>query len=77
MKPSKKGIEIRRELKALIYEKRAKCITEKDKNRALNEARAEINKKYGKDWRQPTMREARTQEPSIYDGHENGEHWMD
>lgn len=72
-----KIIQIRRELKALILSKQSICITEKEKNKALNEARMEINKKYGKDWRMPSTRESRAQEPSIYDGHQYGEHWMD
>lgn len=71
----KRTIEIRRELKALIVEKQKVCTTEKEKNQALNQARMEINQKYGKDWRENDR--GNTSDPSIYDGHENGEHWMD
>jgi hypothetical protein len=43
---------IRKELALLIKEKQANCKTEKEKNKALNEARQQINAKYGKDWRE-------------------------
>lgn len=69
-------IEIRRELKKLIVKKTMSCIIEKEKNKAINEARQEINLKYGKDCRELQFK-SQTSFPSIYDGHENGEHWMD
>lgn len=77
MKKPNKTVLIRKELKALIVEKQKSCTTEKEKNRVLNEARMEINKKYGKGWREGSMKEAKYQEPSIYDDHQYGEHWMD
>ena len=70
-----KQYEIRRELKKLIIEKQKTCTTEKEKNRAVNEARMEINKKHGKDWRMKGIKYEDS--PSIYYGHEYGEHWMD
>jgi hypothetical protein len=72
-------IEIRRELKSLIKQKTSTCTTEKENNKAINDARAEINKKYGKDWRGLEFNSAteKSQIPSYYDGHTNGEHWMD
>ena len=76
MNKKQRTIDIRRELKALIVSKQAIAITEKQKNNAVNEARMEINKKYGKDWRGNTQNLS-MDSPSIYDGHENGEHWMD
>jgi hypothetical protein len=76
MKKPDKIVLIRRELKALIVAKQQLCTTEKQKNNAVNEARMEINKKYGKDWRGNTQNLS-TDSPSIYDGHINGEHWMD
>lgn len=42
---------IRKELALLIKKKQAACTTEKQKNHAVNEARREINLKYGKNWR--------------------------
>lgn len=45
-------MNIRKELALLIKEKQSKCTTEKEKNKALNEARQEINAKYGKGWRE-------------------------
>lgn len=42
---------IRKELAILIKQKQQNCITEKEKNKAINDARMEINIKYGKDWR--------------------------
>ncbi len=71
--------EIRKELKKLINQKQLNCKTEKEKNKALNEARQKINLKYGKDWRNsdPQTQKELSSFPSIYDGHENGEYWMD
>lgn len=74
--------QIRKELAILIQEKQKVCLTEKEKNQAVNEARMEINKKYGKDWRgrdeaKSFKRSRGRDEPSIYDGHTYGEHWMD
>lgn len=48
---SKRHRKIRRELAKLIKTKHLNCTTEKQKNAAVNEARAEINSKYGYDWR--------------------------
>lgn len=42
---------ISKELRLLIVDKQSKSITEQELNRAINDAREEINKKYGKDWR--------------------------
>lgn len=66
--------EIRKELAILVKKKQAACTTEKERNKALEEARQEINKKYGKGWREGDVSRAA---PSIYDGHENGEYWME
>jgi len=43
--------KIRKELALLIKKKHKKCLTIKEKNKATGDARAEINKKYGKGWR--------------------------
>lgn len=52
-----------------------------NKNNALNIARKEANDKYGKGWREKllsnTSSVGKTQEPTIYDEHTFGEHWMD
>lgn len=48
---SKRTRKIRKELAKLIKAKHAHCITEKQRNAAVNEARAEINAKYGHGWR--------------------------
>lgn len=42
---------ISKELRLLIAEKHSTCKTEKEMNKAINDAREEINKKYGSDWR--------------------------
>lgn len=42
---------IRKELAILIQEKHKTCTTEKEKNKAVDDARQEINLKYGKEWR--------------------------
>jgi hypothetical protein len=42
---------ISKELRLLIAEKQADCKSEKEMNKAINDAREDINKKYGKDWR--------------------------
>jgi hypothetical protein len=44
--------QIRKELALLIVEKQKNCTTEKQKNKAVNESRQEINEKYGKSWRE-------------------------
>lgn len=69
--------QIRKELKKLIRSKKQKCFTEQQKNNAVNEARKEINLKYGNDWRGRELTGSKGKEPSIYDGHTFGEHWMD
>lgn len=43
---------IRYELKLLIQEKQKNCQTEEERNNAENEAKREINKKYGSDWKE-------------------------
>lgn len=53
LSPSERKIEsVRKELAILIQKKQALCSTEKQKNQALNDARQEINLKYGKGWRE-------------------------
>lgn len=42
---------IRKELAILIHKMVIGCTTDAQKNKAVNDARAEINKKYGHDWR--------------------------
>lgn len=72
--------QIRRELKKLIVKKKKTCITEQEKNKAVNDARQEINTKYGKSWREQlsTIKVVKfSSDPSIYDGHTHGQHWMD
>lgn len=73
--------EIRRELAQLIEEKQKDCTTDKQRNKAVNEAREEINKKYGKNWRFKSYYNPATKlqhsEPSFYYGHRFGEHWME
>lgn len=80
-KNKRKVPEIVRELNRLIIEKCKDLTTEKQKNAALNEARAEINKKYGVGWRgnNNNLYQGRSSDmfPSIYDDHEYGEYWMD
>jgi hypothetical protein len=44
--------KIMRELAILINEKKKTCTTEKEVNSAVEEARREINTKYGKGWRE-------------------------
>lgn len=44
--------EIRKELAILISNKQKTCTTQKEKNRAVELARQEINTKYGKGWRE-------------------------
>jgi len=75
--------EIRKELAILIKEKQALCTTEGHRNNAVQMARQEINIKYGKEWREQDIykpferNNTKYQEPSIYDDHQFGEHWMD
>lgn len=70
---------IRKELAKLIEEKQKACTTEQQKNKAVNDARQEINKKYGFDWRMRDYNstDGKISEPNFYEGHEFGEHWMD
>ena len=49
---SKRANKIRKELAILIKNKHKTCTTQKEKNRAVNEARQEINIKYGVGWRE-------------------------
>jgi len=74
--------QIRRELKLLILEKHKSCTTEQEKNKAVNDARQEINTKYGKDWREKDILlnldfKRSHGIPTIYDDHTYGQHWMD
>ena len=52
-----------------------------NENNALNIARKEANDKYGKGWREKLLMNmssaSKTKEPSFYEGHTHGEHWMD
>lgn len=66
---------IRIELAILVKSKQKDCATDKQRNIALNEARKEINIKYGKNWRVQDIKY--NDFPSIYDDHQFGEHWMD
>jgi len=51
--PSEKRIrDVKIELKKLIKSKQKLCTTDKQRNQALETARQEINKKYGKGWRE-------------------------
>lgn len=77
---AKTTAEIRKELKKLIDSKKRSCHTEQQKNDAVNLARKEINDKYGKGWRDLdtlSYRPSSNREPSVYDDHTHGEHWMD
>jgi len=74
--------KIRKELAILIKAKLKTCSTKKEENNAVELARQEINTKYGKGWRDrdtfnSTSNNTKYEEPSIYDGHENGQYWMD
>ncbi len=67
--------KIRKELKQRMNQLIAEG---NNKNKALNTARAEINKKYGHGWRENIQSNVKAgDEPTIYDDHVNGEHWMD
>lgn len=44
---------IRKELAILIKERTKDLPTQKEKNKAVNDCRQEINLKYGKGWREP------------------------
>jgi len=52
-----------------------------NENNALNIARKEANDKYGKGWREDLLinvsNKGKIKEPTIYDEHTFGEHWMD
>jgi uncharacterized protein YlxW (UPF0749 family) len=47
----KNSNQIRKELAILINEKKKSCKNEKEINQSVNDARKEINLKYGKGWR--------------------------
>ena len=51
-----------------------------NENNALNIARKETNDKYGKGWREKLLMNmssaSKGKEPTIYDEHINGEHWI-
>jgi hypothetical protein len=76
---SKKTKFIRKELAILIKGKLELCTSKKEENVAVNTAREEINRKYGKGWREKDMFDSSKKDdyPSIYDGHTFGEHWME
>lgn len=76
---SKTTKAIRKELAILIKSKLKLCTTKKERNAAVDIARQEINKKYGKGWREQDMFDSfkKDDSPSIYDGHTFGEHWME
>jgi len=69
--------KIRMELAIL----RKKLIAEGvNENLALNLARKAMNDKYGKSWRNEGSKNKQNKiqiYPSFYEGHTNGEHWMD
>lgn len=72
--------EIRKELALLISFKQEKCSNEQQKNKAVIDARSEINRKYGRGWREQNkmyVNPYNTDYPSFYDNHIFGEHWMD
>lgn len=56
--------QISKELKTIIKSKQADCTTEAQKNNAVNQARAEINSKYGDGWR------------NTYDNSKVGSSWI-
>jgi predicted ATP-grasp superfamily ATP-dependent carboligase len=49
---SKRVKVIRKELTILIKEKHSHCTTQAEKNKAVTDARAEMNVKYGHGWRE-------------------------
>lgn len=73
--------QIRKELAILIKEKLKSCSTKKEQNIAVEEARREINVKYGKGWRErdafKPYKKLNDYYPTHYDDHQFGEHWMD
>jgi hypothetical protein len=68
---------IRKELAILIQQKQKSCITDQERNKAVNDARCEMNKKYGNNWRFEDAGTTATGSPTFYEGHTFGEHWMD
>lgn len=70
--------EIRKELRNYINRRKKKCKTPQERNNLTNLAQEHINKKYGKDWRGKDIQHTtKVTEPSIYDEHIHGQHWMD
>lgn len=71
--------DIKKELSVLIKYKFKICLTAKERNKAVENARQEINTKYGKGWREGETIGCRDKDyyPSIYDDHTYGEYWMD
>ena len=74
---------IRKELAILIKQKLKLCTTKKEENVAVENARQEINLKYGKGWRnldyykpQLVINE-KYNNSSIYEDHTFGEHWLE
>ncbi len=74
--------EIRKEL-AILIKKKINSPEYVSESKAVNDARQEINIKYGKGWREQDMFKPYPvsnnvyNNPSIYDDHVNGEYWMD
>lgn len=52
-----------------------------NENNALNIARKEANDKYGKGWREKLLMNmssaSKNKEPTFYDEHVHGKHWID
>lgn len=72
--------QIRRELALLIQEKKKTCTTDKEVNIAVEEARREINTKYGKGWRSeyPTIEKRKGYDFSKpYEAQGLGDEWDD
>ena len=74
--------DIKKELRALIRDKKAEVpnLSDKEGRKIVQKCREEINKKYGHGWRFGNTQQSDRpcDDPtSPYYGHENGEFWMD
>ena len=71
--------QIRKELAILIKKKQQYCSSEAERNKAVNNARCEINKKYGKRWREKDahLKSYNDNQMNEHVDHVFGEHWMD